>query len=221
MESGSDTARSLTEKYLARIDALDRKGPALRAVLETNPDALAIAAALDAERKAGKVRGPLHGIPVLIKDNIGTSDRMTTTAGSLALEGCIPAADSFVAKKLRDAGAILLGKTNLSEWANFRSTHSSSGWSGRGGQCRNPYALDRNASGSSSGSGAATAANFAAASIGSETDGSIVSPVEQLRPRRDSSPRSASSAAPASSRSRTARTPRARCAAASPTRRSS
>jgi amidase len=176
LESGSDTAKSLTEKYLARIDALDRKGPALRAVLETNPDALAIAAALDAERKAGKLRGPLHGIPILLKDNIGTSDRMTTTAGSLALEGCIPASDSFVAKKLRDAGAILLGKTNLSEWANFRSTHSSSGWSGRGGQCLNPYALDRNASGSSSGSGAATAASYAAAAIGSETDGSIVSP---------------------------------------------
>jgi amidase len=176
LESGSDTARSLTEKYLARIEALDRKGPALRAVLETNPDALTIAGALDAERKAGKVRGPLHGIPILLKDNISTSDRMTTTAGSLALEGCIPASDSFVAKRLREAGAILLGKTNLSEWANFRSTHSSSGWSGRGGQCLNPYALDRNASGSSSGSGAATAASYAAASIGSETDGSIVSP---------------------------------------------
>jgi amidase len=176
LEAGSDTATSLTEKYLARIAALDRQGPALRAVLETNPDALAIAGALDGERKAGKVRGPLHGIPILLKDNIGTADRMTTTAGSLALEGCIPASDAFVAKKLRDAGAILLGKTNLSEWANFRSTHSSSGWSGRGGQCLNPYALDRNASGSSSGSGAATAASYAAGSLGSETDGSIVSP---------------------------------------------
>jgi len=176
MESGRETARSLVEKYLARIDALDRKGPALRAVLETNPDALAIADALDRERKAGKGRGPLHGIPVLLKDNISTSDRMTTTAGSLALEGCSPAADSEVARRLRAAGAILLGKTNLSEWANFRSTHSTSGWSGRGGQCRNPYALDRNPSGSSSGSGAAASASYAAAAVGSETDGSIVSP---------------------------------------------
>lgn len=176
MASGQETARSLTEKYLARIAALDRQGPALHAVLETNPDALQIAETLDAERKAGKVRGPLHGIPILIKDNIGTADRMTTTAGSLALEGSIAPRDSFVAKKLRDAGAILLGKTNLSEWANFRSTHSTSGWSGRGGLTRNPYALDRNTSGSSSGSGAATAASCVAASIGSETDGSIVSP---------------------------------------------
>jgi len=176
MESGRETARSLTEKYLARIDAVDRKGPALRAVLETNPDALSIADALDAERKAGKLRGPLHGIPIIVKDNISTADRMTTTAGSLALEGCIPASDSFVARRLREAGAILLGKANLSEWANFRSTHSSSGWSGRGGQCRNPYALDRNPSGSSSGSGAAAAANLCAAAVGSETDGSIVSP---------------------------------------------
>jgi amidase len=176
MASGQDTARSLTEKYFARIDALDRQGPALHAVLETNPDALAVADGLDAERKAGKVRGPLHGIPILLKDNIGTADKMTTTAGSLGLEGTISAADAHVAKRLRDAGAILLGKANLSEWANFRSTHSSSGWSGRGGQCRNPYALDRNPSGSSSGSGAATAANFCAAAVGSETDGSIVSP---------------------------------------------
>ncbi len=176
MASGRETARSLTEKYLARIEALDRQGPSVRAVLETNPEALAIAGALDAERKAGKTRGPLHGIPILIKDNISTSDRMTTTAGSLALEGSISAADAFVAHRLRQAGALLLGKTNLSEWANFRSTHSSSGWSGRGGQCRNPYALDRNPSGSSSGSGTAAASNFAAASIGTETDGSIVSP---------------------------------------------
>jgi amidase len=145
-------------------------------VLEVNPDAVSIAQSLDAERKAGKVRGPLHGIPVLLKDNVGTADRMTTTAGSLALEGSIPSADAFLAKKLRDAGAVLLGKTNLSEWANFRSTHSSSGWSGRGGQCRNPYALDRNPSGSSSGSGAAAAANLCAVAIGTETDGSIVSP---------------------------------------------
>jgi len=176
MESGHESSRSLTEKYIARIDAMDRKGPSLHSVLEVNPDAASIAQSLDAERKAGKVRGPLHGIPILLKDNIGTSDRMTTTAGSLALEGSIPPADAFLAKKLRDAGAVLLGKTNLSEWANFRSTHSSSGWSGRGGQCRNPYALDRNPSGSSSGSGSAAAANFCAAAIGTETDGSIVSP---------------------------------------------
>ena len=176
MESGMETARSITTKYLARIDEIDRRGPGLRSVLEVNPDALAIAGNLDAERKAGRVRGPLHGIPILLKDNVGTADRMTTTAGSLALEGSIPSADSFVARRLRDAGAILLGKTNLSEWANFRSTHSTSGWSGRGGLCRNPYALDRNASGSSSGSGAATAASLCAAAVGSETDGSIVSP---------------------------------------------
>jgi amidase len=176
MVSGEDSALSLTEKYLARIEALDRRGPELRSVIEINPDAPAIAEKLDQERKAGRVRGPLHGIPILIKDNIGTADRMTTTAGSLALEGSIPSSDSFVAKMLRESGAVILGKTNLSEWANFRSTHSSSGWSGRGGQCRNPYALDRNPSGSSSGSGAATAANLCAASIGTETDGSIVSP---------------------------------------------
>jgi amidase len=176
MTSGQETARSITEKYLARIAALDKQGPSLRAVLETNPDALQIAESLDAERKGGKVRGPLHGIPVLLKDNIGTADRMTTTAGSLALEGSIPAHDAFVATRLRDAGAILLGKTNLSEWANFRSSHSTSGWSSRGGLTRNPYALDRNASGSSSGSGAAVAANYAAVAVGSETDGSIVSP---------------------------------------------
>ncbi|HEX2800053.1 MAG TPA: amidase, partial [Thermoanaerobaculia bacterium] len=176
MVSGEESARSLTQKYIARIEALDRRGPELRSVLEINPDALAIAEKRDGERKDGRVRGPLHGIPILVKDNIGTADRMTTTAGSLALEGCIPSSDSFVVKLLREAGAVILGKTNLSEWANFRSTHSSSGWSGRGGQCRNPYALDRNPSGSSSGSGAATAANLCAASIGTETDGSIVSP---------------------------------------------
>jgi amidase len=176
MASKQDTARSLCEKYIARIEALDRQGPTLRAVLEVNPDALQIAAALDAERAAGRVRGPLHGIPVLVKDNIGTADRMETTAGSLTLVGGAPSADSQVAKRLRDAGAIILGKTNLSEWANFRSTHSSSGWSGRGGQCVNPYALDRNASGSSSGSGSATAASMCAVAVGSETDGSIVSP---------------------------------------------
>jgi amidase len=176
MASGADSARTLVERYSARIEALDRRGPELRAVLELDPDAPAIADRLDAERRAGKVRGPLHGIPILLKDNVGTADRMNTTAGSLALVGATPAADAFLVKKLRDGGAILLGKTNLSEWANFRSTHSSSGWSGRGGQCRNPYALDRNPSGSSSGSGAAVAASLAAAAVGSETDGSIVSP---------------------------------------------
>jgi len=176
MSSGADSARSLAEKYLARIEALDRRGPELRAVLESNPEALAIADRLDAERKAGKVRGPLHGVPVLLKDNIGTADRMNTTAGSLALLGATPAADAFLVQRLREAGAVLLGKTNLSEWANFRSSHSSSGWSGRGGQCRNPYALDRSPSGSSSGSGSAIAANLCAVAVGSETDGSVVSP---------------------------------------------
>jgi len=176
MASGADSAKTLCEKYIARIEAVDRGGPTLRSVLEINPDALAIAASLDAERKAGKVRGPLHGIPVLIKDNVGTADRMQTTAGSLALVGAIPASDAAIVKRLRDAGAVILGKTNLSEWANFRSTHSSSGWSGRGGQCRNPYALDRDPSGSSSGSGAAAAASLCAVTVGTETDGSIVSP---------------------------------------------
>ena len=169
-------SQSLVEKYLARIQAVDRAGPTLRAVIETNPDAMAIAQALDQERGAKGPRGPLHGIPILIKDNIETADRMMTTAGSLALEGSIAARDSVVAQKLRAAGAVILGKTNLSEWANFRSTHSTSGWSGRGGLTRNPYALDRNTSGSSSGSGAGTAANLCAAAIGTETDGSIVSP---------------------------------------------
>lgn len=176
MESGKDTARSIVEKYLARIDAIDRNGPVLHSVIETNPDALSMADALDAERKAGKVRGPMHGIPVLLKDNIATADRMTTTAGSLALEGSIPEKDAFLVSQLRAAGAVILGKANLSEWANIRSSHSSSGWSGRGGQAKNPYALDRNTSGSSSGSGAAAAANLSAVTIGSETDGSIVSP---------------------------------------------
>ncbi len=176
METGRETARSLVEKYSARIDAIDRKGPALHSIIELNPDALAIADRLDAERKAGRTRGPLHGIPVLIKDNIATADGMMTTAGSLALAGSRPPKDAFIAARLREAGAIILAKTNLSEWANFRSTHSTSGWSGRGGLARNPYALDRNTSGSSSGSGAAIAANLAAAAIGTETDGSIVSP---------------------------------------------
>jgi amidase len=176
MRSGKYTARQLTEQYLARIDELDQRGPAINQVLETNPDALSIASALDEERRGKGARGPLHGIPILLKDNIGTADRMMTSAGSFALAGSHPAQDSFVARKLREAGAVLLGKTNLSEWANFRSTHSSSGWSGRGGQGHNPYALDRTPSGSSSGSAAAVAANFAVAAIGSETDGSIVSP---------------------------------------------
>ena len=176
MQSGSESSRSLVEKYLARIASIDRSGPALRSVLETNPDALAIADQLDAERRARGARGPLHGIPILVKDNIATADSMMTTAGSLALAGVKPPKDAFVAARLRAAGAVILGKTNLSEWANFRSTHSSSGWSGRGGQTKNPYALDRNPSGSSSGSGAAIAANLAAAAVGTETDGSIVSP---------------------------------------------
>ncbi|QRK04926.1 amidase [Archangium violaceum] len=177
MTSGKSTAHGLAERYLARIQELDRTGDsALHSVIELNPDALAIAAALDEERKAKGPRGPLHGIPVLIKDNIATADKMQTTAGSRALIGAVPPRDAFVVERLRAAGAVILGKTNLSEWANFRSTHSSSGWSGRGGQCRNPYALDRTPSGSSSGSGAATAANFCAVSVGTETDGSIVSP---------------------------------------------
>lgn len=176
MASGKHTAQSLARKYLSRIDDIDKRGPAINSVIELNPDALSIAADLDKERKAKRVRGPLHGIPVLIKDNIDTHDRMTTTAGSLALGGSIPLEDSFVAKKLRDAGAVILGKTNLSEWANFRSSHSSSGWSGRGGQTKNPYVLDRNPCGSSSGTGAAISANLSAIGIGSETDGSVVCP---------------------------------------------
>src|ERR1700694_2856121 len=176
MSSGRMTSRSITQHYISRIEELDRKGPTLRHVLEINPDALSIADSLDQERKAGKVRGPLHGIPILLKDNIDTADRMTTTAGSLALEGSVPLQDAFIAAKLRSAGAVLLGKANLSEWANFRSTHSSSGWSGRGGQAKNPYVLDRNPCGSSSGSGGAVAANLCAAAIGTETDGSIVCP---------------------------------------------
>ncbi len=176
MASGRDTSRTIVDKYLARIDAVDRSGPELRSVLEINPDAGSIADSLDAERKAGRVRGPLHGIPVLLKDNIATHDRMTTTAGSLALEGEHASADAPLVRRLRDAGAVILGKTNLSEWANFRSPHSSSGWSGRGGQTKNPYALDRNPSGSSSGSAVAVAANLAAVAVGTETDGSIVSP---------------------------------------------
>jgi len=176
MASGRFTAMTLTRKYLDRINDIDKQGPSINSVIELNPDALAIAADLDNERKAGRVRSQLHGVPVLIKDNIDTHDRMTTTAGSLALGGSIPPQDSFVAKKLRDAGAVIIGKTNLSEWANFRSSHSSSGWSGRGGQTKKPYVLDRNPCGSSSGSGAAIASNLAAIGIGTETDGSVVCP---------------------------------------------
>ena len=176
MAQGRYTAHALAEKYLARIEEIDRRGPQLNSVLEVNPDALAIASGLDQERRAGRVRGPLHGIPVLIKDNLDTADHMQTTAGSLALLGSRPQRDSFVAEKLREAGAVILGKTNLSEWANIRSAHSTSGWSARGGQTKNPYALDRNPCGSSSGSGAAVAANLCAAAVGTETDGSIVCP---------------------------------------------
>jgi amidase len=176
LSSGKYSSKSLVEKYVDRINDIDRKGPTLRSVIELNPDAESIAAALDRERKERGPRGPLHGIPILLKDNIDTADRMMTTAGSLALVGSKPAQDAFVAKKLRDAGAVILGKTNLSEWANFRSTKSSSGWSARGGQTRNPYALDRNPCGSSSGSGVAVAANLCTAAIGTETDGSIVCP---------------------------------------------
>jgi amidase len=176
MNSGKFSAHSLVEKYTARINEIDKQGPAVNAVIELNPEAEAIADALDQERKAKGPRGPLHGIPVLIKDNIDTADRMMTTAGSLALVGSKPPKDSFVAAKLRAAGAVILGKTNLSEWANIRSSHSTSGWSGRGGLTKNPYALDRNPCGSSSGTGAGISANLAAAGIGTETDGSIVCP---------------------------------------------
>jgi len=176
MKLGAETSVSLAKKYLRRIEELNLCGPTLRAVLEVNPDALGIARALDRERKARGPRGPLHGIPVLIKDNIDTQDRMMTTAGSLALLGSIAPRDSFVAQTLRKAGAVILGKTNLSEWANFRGERSSSGWSGRGGQTNNPYVLDRNPSGSSSGSAVGVSANFCAVAVGTETDGSIVSP---------------------------------------------
>jgi amidase len=176
MKSGKYTAQSLVEKYLARIDEIDKRGPAVNAIIELNPDALSIAKALDQERNGKGARGPLHGIPVLIKDNIDTADRMMTTAGSLALVGSKPPKDSFVAQRLRAAGAVILGKTNLSEWANIRSSHSVSGWSGRGGLTKNPYALDRNACGSSSGTGAGISANLAVVGIGTETDGSIVCP---------------------------------------------
>ena len=176
MASGELTARALAEAYLSRIESIDAAGPELHSVLEINPDALAIADALDAERRDGHVRGPLHGIPVLVKDNIETGDATQTTAGSLALEGFPAAHDATVVERLREAGIVLLGKTNLSEWANFRSMRASSGWSARGGQTRNAYALDRNPSGSSSGSGVAVSANLCAAAVGTETDGSIMSP---------------------------------------------
>jgi amidase len=176
MAAGRYTSRRLVDLYSERIKAIDRTGPTLRAVIELNPDAGAIADRLDSERRAGRVRGPLHGIPVLIKDNIDTADAMMTTAGSLALEGSIAARDAFLVTRLREAGAVILGKTNLSEWANFRSSHSTSGWSGRGGQVKSPYVLDRNPCGSSSGSGTAAAASLATIVVGTETDGSIVCP---------------------------------------------
>lgn len=176
LTSGRCTAVTLAEKYLERIESIDRDGPRLRSVIELNPDAMAIARASDRERKESGPKSLLHGIPVLIKDNIATRDRMATTAGSLALEGATPPRDAFVVQRLREAGAVILGKTNLSEWANFRSTRSTSGWSGRGGVTRNPFVLDRNPSGSSSGSGVAVAANLCAVAVGTETDGSIVSP---------------------------------------------
>lgn len=176
MKSGKFTARSLVEKYSARIDEIDKHGPAINSVIELNPDAYSIADSLDQERKAKGPRGPMHGIPVLIKDNIDTADKMMTTAGSLALIGSKPPEDSFVAQKLRIAGAVILGKTNLSEWANIRSSHSTSGWSGRGGLTKNPYVLDRNPCGSSSGTGSGISANLCAVGIGTETDGSVVCP---------------------------------------------
>jgi amidase len=176
MQTGSVTSKSITQAYLKRIKEIDQNGPKLNSVIELNPDALTIAAAMDAERKAGKVRGPMHGIPVLIKDNIDSGDKMQTTAGSLALAGNHAKKDAFIVQKLREAGAVLLGKTNLSEFANFRSSHSTSGWSSRGGQTKCPYVLDRNPSGSSAGSGSAVAASLCTVAIGTETDGSIVSP---------------------------------------------
>src|SRR5947199_2156504 len=176
MASGSLTSEQLTQEYINRILALDQNGPGVNSVIELNPDVLVMARNADALRRRGVVLGPLHGIPVLLKDNIDTGDRMQTSAGSFALVGSPAVRDSTVAAKLRTAGAVILGKTNLSEWANFRSFHSSSGWCGRGGQCNNPYAIDRNPCGSSSGSGAAVAANLCAAALATETDGSIVCP---------------------------------------------
>ncbi len=176
MQAGKISSQGLVRAYLARIKAFDKNGPRINSIIELNPDALTIAQERDRERKAGKVRGPMHGIPVLLKDNIATADKMQTTAGSLALLGARATRDAFVVTRLREAGAVILGKTNLSEWANFRSTRSTSGWSSRGGLTKNPHALDRNTSGSSSGSGAAAAAGFATVTVGTETDGSIISP---------------------------------------------
>lgn len=176
MNSGELSARTITELYLERISSIDKWGPEINAVIELNPDALEIADKLDVERASNQIRGPLHGIPVMLKDNFDTADKMMTTAGSLALSGNYASQDSFAAHKLREAGALILGKTNLSEWANFRSTHSTSGWSSRGGQTKNPYALDRNPCGSSSGSAVAVAANLCAAALGTETDGSLICP---------------------------------------------
>ena len=184
LASGELNARKLAEAYLARIDAIDRAGTDLRSVIEVNADALQIADELDRERSQGNVRGPLHGIPVMVKDNIDTADGMKTTAGSLALVDSRPAQDAPLVTRLRDGGALLLGKTNLSEWANFRSSRSSSGWSARGGQCRNPFALDRSPCGSSSGSGVAVAADLCAIAVGTETDGVDHLPVVPERDRR-------------------------------------
>jgi amidase len=176
LSAGKYTSEQITNLYLKRIEEIDKKGPTLNSVIEINPDALAIARTMDAERKSGKIRGPLHGIPILIKDNINTADKMQTTAGALAMAGHVAASDAFVVKKLREAGAVLIGKTNLSEWANFRSSHSCSGWSSRGGQTKNPYILDHNPCGSSSGSGVAVAANLCTVAVGTETDGSVTCP---------------------------------------------
>jgi len=178
MESGELTAHQIANLYLQRIAAVDKEGPYVNSIIELNPDALEIADDLDAERKAGKMRSAMHGVPVLLKDNIDTHDKMQTTAGSLALEGNVAAKDAFIVKQLRKAGAVILGKTNLSEWANFRGKRSVSGWSSRGGLTRNPYALDRSACGSSSGSGAGIAANLAMVAVGTETDGSIICPAQ-------------------------------------------
>ena len=176
MRSGRWTARGIMEQYLQRIQDVDKSGPTVNSVIEVNPQALELAERADAERKSGQVRGSLHGIPIIIKDNIDTGDRMQTTAGSLVLAGSSAPRDAFIAERLREAGAIIIAKANLSEWANFRSSSSTSGWSGRGGQTRNPYLLDRNPCGSSAGSGASGSANLAAITIGTETDGSIVCP---------------------------------------------
>ena len=176
MQSGEQTSVSITKAFMARIEQIDRNGPRLNSVIELNPEAIAIAENLDNERKRGKIRGPLHGIPILVKDNINTGDGMLTTAGSLAMIDNHAKEDAFVMKQLRNAGVVLLGKTNLSEWANFRSSHSCSGWSSRGGQTKSPYILNRNPSGSSAGSGSATAASLSALCVGTETDGSVVSP---------------------------------------------